>query len=98
MAHAYVYLLSCRDGSLYCGWTTDPEGRLAAHRAGRGSAYVRTRLPARFAALWRAESRSHARSAEARIKRLPRAQKLALSRGGPVPTALGRLEPVAIPY
>ncbi|MEA2185239.1 MAG: catalytic domain, partial [Solirubrobacteraceae bacterium] len=34
MDDAYVYLLRCRDGSLYCGWTSDIERRLAAHRSG----------------------------------------------------------------
>jgi putative endonuclease len=88
---AFVYLLRCADGSLYCGWTNDLDGRLAAHHAGKGSAYVRKRLPARYAAVWRAESRSHAMSAEALIKRLPRTAKLALVRGDPLPERLGAL-------
>lgn len=95
--NAYVYLLRCADESLYCGWTVDLDKRLAAHHAGRGSAYVRPRLPARYAAVWRAQSQSHARSAEALIKRLPRAEKLALAGGGPVPERLGPLEPVPLP-
>lgn len=97
MDHAYVYLLRCGDDSLYCGWTTDLERRLAAHGSGRGSAYVASRLPARFAAVWRAESRTHARSAEARIKRLTRREKLALAGGGPLPEALGPLRPHPLP-
>jgi putative endonuclease len=95
MAHAYVYLLRCADDSLYCGWTIDPERRLAAHHAGTGSAYVRRRLPARYAAVWRAESRSHARSAEALIKRLTRPEKAAIVAGGPLPERLGALERVS---
>lgn len=95
MAHAYVYLLRCADDSLYCGWTIDPERRLAAHQAGTGSAYVRRRLPARYAAVWRAESRSHARSAEALIKRLTRPEKVAIAAGGPLPERLGALERVS---
>ena len=94
---AFVYLLRCNDGSLYCGWTIDLDRRLAAHHAGTGSAYVRRRLPARYAAVWRAESRSHARSAEARIKRLPRPEKLALVQGGPVPDELGPLVSLPLP-
>jgi putative endonuclease len=93
MDHAYVYLLRCRDGSLYSGWTVDLDRRLAAHASVRGSAYVARRLPARFAAAWRAESRTHARSAEARIKRLTRAEKLARAGGGPLPDELGPLRP-----
>lgn len=75
---AYVYLLRCSDDSLYCGWTFDVEARLAAHRSGRGSRYVATRLPAEAAAVFELPSASAARREEARIKRLPRARKLAL--------------------
>jgi putative endonuclease len=97
MADAFVYLLRCSDGSLYCGWTNDLDRRLAAHQAGKGSAYVRRRLPARYAAAWAAESRSHAMSAEARIKRLPRTAKVALAGGGPLPQELGPLRPAPLP-
>jgi putative endonuclease len=75
---AYVYLLRCRDGSLYCGWTYDVEARLAAHRSGRGSRYVARRLPAEIAAVFEFADPSAARREEARIKRLPRAEKLVL--------------------
>jgi putative endonuclease len=78
MPAAYVYLLRCRDGSLYCGWTTDVERRLAAHRAGRGSRYTASRLPVALAFAQPMADRSAARREEARIKRLTRAQKLAL--------------------
>lgn len=93
MGHAFVYLLRCSDGSLYCGWTNDLERRLTAHHDGKGSVYVRRRLPARYAAVWAAESRGHAMSAEARIKRLRRPEKVALTKGGPLPDALGPLRP-----
>ncbi len=92
-----MYLLRCADDSLYCGWTIDLDRRLAAHRAGTGSAYVRGRLPAHYAAVWRAESRHHARSAEARIKRLARPVKLALARGAPLPRELGPLAAHPLP-
>ena len=42
----YVYMLRCRDGSLYTGWTNDLEKRLKAHNSGSASKYTRTRLPA----------------------------------------------------
>ena len=41
----YAYLLRCRDGTLYGGWTTDLERRLRAHNSGRGAKYTRARLP-----------------------------------------------------
>ena len=82
MQHAYVYLLRCADDSLYCGWTTDLDRRLAAHNAGRASRYTASRLPVALALAQPMPDRSAARSAEARIKRLTRAQKLALVRRG----------------
>jgi putative endonuclease len=78
MDEAYVYLLRCRDGSLYCGWTSDVERRLAAHRAGWASRYTASRLPVELAFAWPMADRSAARREEARIKRLTRAEKLAL--------------------
>ena len=75
---AHVYLLRCADGSLYCGWTTDVERRLAAHQAGTASRYTRARLPVELEWSRHMESRSAAMREEARIKRLPRSEKLRL--------------------
>jgi putative endonuclease len=75
---AYVYLLRCADGSLYCGWTTDIQRRLAAHRSGAASRYTRGRRPVELAVVVPAADRSAALREEARIKRLPRAAKLRL--------------------
>ena len=82
---AFVYLLRCADGSLYCGWTDDVERRLAAHRRGIASRYTRSRLPVELAAVFRAADRAAAMREEARIKRLSRAAKLALIGAGPGP-------------
>jgi putative endonuclease len=75
---AFVYLLRCGDGSLYCGWTTDLEKRVDAHRRGVASKYTRTRLPVEVAASWELCDASAARREEWRIKQLSRAEKLAL--------------------
>jgi putative endonuclease len=75
---AFVYLLRCADDSLYCGWTTDVERRLAAHRAGTASRYTRSRRPVEIAAVVEVSDRSTAMREEARIKQLTRAEKLAL--------------------
>jgi len=77
-AEAWVYLLRCADGSLYCGWTTDVQRRLARHVAGTASAYTRSRRPLELALALAMPDRSAARREEARIKRLPRTAKLAL--------------------
>jgi putative endonuclease len=79
---AYVYLLRCADDSLYCGWTTDVERRLAEHRSGSASRYTRSRRPVEMAAVFPVADRAAALREEARIKRLPRAAKLALVRTG----------------
>src|SRR5215212_5583280 len=74
-----VYLLWCGpQRALYCGWTTDVERRLAAHRAGHGAKYTRAHGPVELAAVIRMTSAAAARREEARIKRLSRADKLAL--------------------
>jgi putative endonuclease len=72
---AFVYLLRCADGTLYCGWSTDPERRLRQHRAGTASRYTRTRLPVELVYSREFASRSEAMREEARIKRMPTAGK-----------------------
>ena len=79
---AWVYLLRCADGTLYCGWAVDVERRLAAHNAGRASRYTRSRLPVELAWSQAQPDRTAARREEARIKALPRAGKLELIAGG----------------
>ena len=41
----YVYMLRCRDGSLYTGYTDDVQRRLRVHNSGKGAKYTRSRLP-----------------------------------------------------
>lgn len=83
VADAWVYLLRCRDGSLYCGWTSDIDRRLRQHGAGRASRYTASRLPVTLALAQPMPDRGAARREEARIKRLSRAEKLALVAAGP---------------
>jgi putative endonuclease len=78
MVEAWVYILRCRDGSLYTGWSTDLQRRLATHRAGRASRYTASRLPVELALARPMADRTAARREEARIKALDRAAKLAL--------------------
>ena len=81
MAEAFVYLLRCADGSLYCGWTDDPERRLRAHNAGRGAKYTRSRRPVELVWLAACADREEAMSREWHIKRLPREEKLRMIEG-----------------
>jgi putative endonuclease len=79
---AWVYMLRCRDSSLYTGWTNDLEKRLAKHAAGKASRYTASRLPVELALATPMPDRGSAMREEARIKRLTRSQKLALIGGG----------------
>ncbi len=74
----HVYLLRCRDGSLYAGVTKDLAARLARHAAGKGARYTRSRLPVELAWSARARDRGAALRREAAIRRLSRAEKLRL--------------------
>ena len=83
--NAFVYLLRCSDGSLYCGWTVDIDRRLKAHNSGKASRYTCKRLPVHLAYTRQMPDRSAAMREEARIKRLTRSQKLALVSGRATP-------------
>lgn len=74
----YTYLLRCADGSLYCGWTNDLVKRLAAHNAGTGGRYTRSRLPVELVWYTVSETKQQAMRLEARIKQLRHSQKEAL--------------------
>lgn len=74
----YIYILECADGSLYTGWTTDPQRRVKEHNAGRGALYTRWRTPVELRYLEEAPDRSAAQRRENAIKKLPRQKKLLL--------------------
>ena len=78
MSDAWVYMLRCGDGSIYTGWSTDVQRRLARHRAGKASRYTASRLPVELALALPMPDRPTARREEARIKALGRPAKLAL--------------------
>ena len=73
-----LYILRCKDGSLYTGITTDVEKRLEAHSSGKGAKYTRGRGPLEL--VYREECGDHsaALKREAEIKRLSREEKLKL--------------------
>ena len=78
MSDAFVYLLRCADGSLYCGWTPDLDARVSRHQSGTASRYTRSRLPVELVWSRAMPDRTAARREEWRIKQLTRAQKLDL--------------------
>jgi putative endonuclease len=83
-------MLRCRDKSLYTGITNDVPRRLAAHTAGKGGAYTRSRRPVRLVYQEPARDRSAALRREAALKRLSAVQKWALVRSLRVSRAPGR--------
>lgn len=70
-----LYMLRLSDGSLYTGITTDIERRLEEHREGKGSKYVRSRLPCELVYEEEHEDRSSALKREAEIKDMRKAEK-----------------------
>ena len=70
--------MRCADGSYYTGWTNDLDKRLAAHNAGKGAKYTRSRLPATRVYHEVCGSKEEALRREIQIKRMTRSQKEAL--------------------
>ena len=77
----YVYLLRCSDESLYCGWTTDLEKRVATHNAGSGTKYTRSRRPVELVYFEEYEDRHEALSREWHLKRMSREEKQKMKKG-----------------
>lgn len=71
----FVYVLRCADGTLYTGYTTDVERRVAEHDAGDGAKYTSGRTPVELVHREAYRSRSAAMRREHAIKALSRAEK-----------------------
>ena len=86
MKRWYVYILRCRDGTLYAGIAVDVSKRLEAHRGGVGAKYTRSRLPVTLVYQEGQPDRSSALRREAALRRMGRAAKLTLiTRSAPPP-------------
>jgi putative endonuclease len=77
----YCYLLECRDGTYYCGITTDREKRLKQHNQGSASKYTRSRRPVKMVYCEEQTNRSTAMRREREIKKFPRLKKKELIKG-----------------
>ncbi len=73
-----LYILKCHDGSLYTGITSDLKRRLAKHADGKGSKYVRSRLPFELVHLESFQDKSQAMKKEYVVKKMKRKEKLQL--------------------
>ena len=82
-ASHYVYLVRCCDGSLYCGYSTDPVRRAAVHNSGKGAKYTRSRLPVELVWTEAHPTKQAALSREWHLTRLTHAEKEALLRCPP---------------
>ena len=74
----HLYILRCKDGSLYTGITTDVEKRLEAHKSGKGAKYTRGRRPLELVYREECGSHSDALKRELAVKALTREQKQTL--------------------
>ena len=74
----FVYLLQCRDKSLYCGWTNNLSARVKAHNLGKASKYTKPRRPVKLVFYEELESKSASLKREFEIKSFSREQKLSM--------------------
>ena len=74
----FAYLVRCADGTLYGGYTTDLQKRLAAHNSGKGAKYTRGRGPLELVYTEQCADKSEALKRELAIKALSREEKLHL--------------------
>jgi len=76
----FVYIVQCRDGTYYTGYTKDLENRIALHKSGRGAKYVKNKLPAELVYAKQYRYYKNALNEEKRVKTLTRQQKSELVR------------------
>ena len=74
----FLYIIQCRDKSLYTGITTDISRRLKQHNAGKGAIYTRNKAPVKLVYQQAMINQSEARKRECFIKSLPRTEKVSL--------------------
>jgi len=74
----HIYIIKCKDETLYTGITNDLERRIKAHNSGNGCRFTKYRAPVELVHTEKVRSKSLALKREVAIKRLPRSKKLAL--------------------
>ena len=74
----YTYILECADGTLYCGWTNHLKERVAAHNAGKGAKYTKSRRPVVLKYYEIFGTKQEAMRREWALKQLSRKEKLDL--------------------
>jgi putative endonuclease len=76
----FVYIVRCRDGSLYAGYARDPRARVSLHNLGKGAKYTRGRGPVRLVYAEACRTMSAALRREYELKQWSRVRKQALIR------------------
>ena len=71
----YTYIVRCREGSLYTGWTNNLEKRIKDHNSGRGAKYTKSRRPVLLAYYEEFATKEEAMRREWEIKQLKRQEK-----------------------
>lgn len=71
----YTYMVMCRDGSLYTGWTNNLQKRIQDHNAGKGAKYTKSRLPVELVYYETFDTKEEAMRREYAIKQLNRKEK-----------------------
>ncbi|WMM26890.1 GIY-YIG nuclease family protein [Tissierella sp. MB52-C2] len=74
----YVYILQCKDDTLYTGWTTNLDKRIHKHNLGKAAKYTRGRTPVKLVYFEEFDNKIEAQKREYAIKQLSRVKKLAL--------------------
>ena len=71
----FVYMLRCKDNSLYTGYTIDLNKRLKKHNDGKASKYTRSRLPVKLVFYKQVDSKSLGLKLEILLKKLNKKEK-----------------------
>jgi putative endonuclease len=71
----YAYMVQCKYGTYYAGWTNDVDKRMAVHHSGKGAKYLRGRGPIKLVYKEKCATAKEAQDKEREIKKLSREEK-----------------------
>jgi len=78
MGGNFIYIIKCKDESLYTGWTNALEARIKAHNEGRGAKYTKGRGPVELLYTEEFDTKEEAMKREFALKKLTKAKKMEL--------------------
>ena len=71
----YTYMVRCKDGTLYTGWTNNIERRMEAHNSGTGAKYTKSRRPVKLVYCEEFPTKEEAMKREYAIKHMKKKEK-----------------------